>query len=350
MKLRGLSGLAVLGLVCGVLSLHGATKARTTGGSVVAPKPLYRDPVHDGAADPSILWNRARGEWWMFYTNRSADLASGAKDVSWVHGTRIGIAVSKDGAKWTYKGVAAIEYGAADYTQWAPEVIDVAGTYHLYLTIVPGTFMDWEHPREIIHLTSPDLEHWTFRGKVHLSSEKVIDPAVFRLPSGVWRMWYKDEADHSHIHYADSKDLSDWTPAGVAVSDREGEAPKMFWWRGRYWLLTDTYTHGLGVYWSDDATTWTRQAANLLEEPGTRATDRSVGHHPDVVIGKDGRAYLFYFTHQSGKDLDAGLVNSARRTVMQVAELEEVGGVLGVSRDKVVRVGLGKPGRDARGR
>ncbi len=23
-----------------------------------APKPLYRDPVHDGAADPSLIWDR----------------------------------------------------------------------------------------------------------------------------------------------------------------------------------------------------------------------------------------------------------------------------------------------------
>jgi hypothetical protein len=23
-----------------------------------APKPLFRDPVHDGAADPVLIWNR----------------------------------------------------------------------------------------------------------------------------------------------------------------------------------------------------------------------------------------------------------------------------------------------------
>jgi rhamnogalacturonan endolyase len=29
----------------------------------VAPKPLYRDPVHDGAADPVLIWNRQREKW-----------------------------------------------------------------------------------------------------------------------------------------------------------------------------------------------------------------------------------------------------------------------------------------------
>ena len=34
----------------------------------VAPKPLLRDPVHDGAADASTVYDRKRGEWVMFYT------------------------------------------------------------------------------------------------------------------------------------------------------------------------------------------------------------------------------------------------------------------------------------------
>jgi hypothetical protein len=125
-----------------VLAQTTSAKTQPAKQGVLALRPIFRDPVHDGAADPSIIWNRARREWWMFYTNRRADMATEGKDVSWVHGTRIGIAVSKDGAHWRYKGVANISYGADDYTQWAPEVIEVAGTYHMYLTIVPGTFSD----------------------------------------------------------------------------------------------------------------------------------------------------------------------------------------------------------------
>jgi len=38
-----------------------------------APAPLFRDPVHDGAADPTLVWNRQEKCWWMLYTNRRAD-------------------------------------------------------------------------------------------------------------------------------------------------------------------------------------------------------------------------------------------------------------------------------------
>jgi hypothetical protein len=192
------------------------------------------------------------------------------------------------------------------------------------------------------------LERWTFQQKLHLSSEKVIDPAVFQLPDGVWRLWYKDEADGSHIHYADSMNLSDWTPAGVAVTDSSSEAPKVFWWHGRYWLLTDTYTHGLGAYSSKDATHWERQQSNLLELAGTQPSDRTVGHHPDVVISNDDRAYLYYFTHLGGADLDPKLAHSAQRTVMQVTELYEEDGVLRVERDAPTYVALPPPVRDPR--
>ena len=40
-----------------------------------AAKPLYRDPVFDGAADASLCYNRQEHKWLMFYTNRRATLA-----------------------------------------------------------------------------------------------------------------------------------------------------------------------------------------------------------------------------------------------------------------------------------
>src|SRR5580704_1361533 len=51
---------------------------------IAAAVPLFRDPVHDGAADPVVVWNRAKKAWWMFYTNRRADLAD-TNGVTWVH-------------------------------------------------------------------------------------------------------------------------------------------------------------------------------------------------------------------------------------------------------------------------
>ena len=80
----------------------------------VAAKPLFRDPVHDGAADPVVVWNQRERKWFMLYTNRRANDAAAA-GVTWVHGTRIGVAESNDGgATWKYRGVAEIVYGPAD--------------------------------------------------------------------------------------------------------------------------------------------------------------------------------------------------------------------------------------------
>lgn len=56
----------------------------------VAPAPLYRDPVTDGAADPVVVWNPVDKCWWMLYTQRRANLD--AADVAYCYGTQIGVA------------------------------------------------------------------------------------------------------------------------------------------------------------------------------------------------------------------------------------------------------------------
>ena len=93
----------------------------------VAAKPLYRDPLFDGAADPVIVYTGSYGRWYMLYTNRRAN-AQATKGVEWVHGTRIGIAESLDaGVTWRYIGEADIElppeFGGASATHWAPDVV-----------------------------------------------------------------------------------------------------------------------------------------------------------------------------------------------------------------------------------
>ena len=61
--------------------------------------PIYRDPVADGAADPTVIRREGTDEWWMFYTNRQP-AAAGPK-FTWIHGSPIGVAVSRDdGAGW----------------------------------------------------------------------------------------------------------------------------------------------------------------------------------------------------------------------------------------------------------
>ena len=306
-----------------------------------APKPLYRDPIHDGAADPSLIWNRAQKKWMMFYTNRRADLPNpDPKDVAWVHGTQIGIAESSDGGStWKYAGTAKIPYGKPDYTYWAPELVWNRGLYHMFVTVVPGTFHDWNASREIVHLTSEDLSTWKFESTLPLSSDRTIDPCVLKLDNGTWRLWYKDERDHSYIHYVDSPDLYRWTAGGVAISDRPSEGPIVFRWKGSIWMIVDAW-NGLAVYRSSDALHWTAQKKNLLAEPGQLPTDRAEGHHADVQISND-RAFLFYFVHQGGQDQIPGVLDSARRSVLQVVELTEHNGEIQVDRNKPTFVSLG---------
>lgn len=310
----------------------------------VAPKPLFRDPVYDGAADPTVIWNRDGKKWFMFYTNRRANLTNGVDGVTWVHGTKIGIAESADGAVWKYRGTADIQYGGEGMTHWAPEVVEHDGLYHMFLTFVPGIFSDWNHPRTIIHLTSTNLLNWDFQSALKLASNRVIDPCVVRLPDGGWRMWYNNEADKKSIYYADSKDLNAWEDKGKApgTSDRGGEGPKVVRWKGHYWMAVDIWA-GLRFYRSDDALNWERQPDELLKEPGKGADDGAKGQHPDLVVSGE-RAFLFYFTHPGRPDpgKKAGPADM-RRTSIQVVELEYKDGWLTCDRDQPTRIHLTPP-------
>ena len=65
-------------------------------------------------------------------------------------------------------------------TYWAPSVIDDGKLYHMYLTYVPGVFSDWEHPRDIIHLTSGNLLDWKYESTLKLfRSEGVPTYAIY---------------------------------------------------------------------------------------------------------------------------------------------------------------------------
>jgi hypothetical protein len=140
---------------CPFTSRAGQTEEAGMGDQAkLADKPLFRDPVYDGAADPVLCRNPKEKKWFMFYTNRRANMPN-AVGVSWVHGTAIGIAESSDGgATWKYRTTAEIHCKKGQDTYWVPEVIDHDGVYHMYLTYVPGIFKDWNAPRDILHLTS----------------------------------------------------------------------------------------------------------------------------------------------------------------------------------------------------
>lgn len=344
-----MSRLLRLALASFALSLAGLSVGRAevrpveTAAGRLAPKPLFRDPVYDGAADPVVIWNRAEKKWFMVYTNRRATRTE-LPGVSWVYGTRLGIAESSDGgATWTYRGVAKIGHGTEEDTHWAPDIIEHAGVYHMFLTFVPGTYVKWDGKGRIVHLASRDLLEWTFEQELPLPSPRTIDAGVFRLPDGTFRLWYNDEVDRKSIHYADSPDLKTWTDRGRAMpAMQSGEGAKVFFWKDAYWMIVDHW-RGLGVYRSPDAVAWTRQPGYILDQPGAGEDDGVKGGHADVVVS-EGRAFLFYFTHpgRRGPDEKKDGVEQ-RRSSLQVVELTEHEGVIAADRDAPTYVRLTPP-------
>lgn len=321
-----------------------ATETRCQGGVKPASKPLFRDSVYDGAADPVVIRNEKEQSWFMFYTNRRASLKE-VNGVDWVHGTPVGIAESVDGgAVWQYKCDADIGYGGPGYTYWAPDVVKAEDKYHMYLTVVPGTFSDWNHPRDIVHLTSDNLINWTFESVLKLASDKVIDAGVFKAEDGWWYMYYNNEKDRKSIYAAKSRDLYNWEDTGKAVGDKSGEGPKVFRFHNKYFMIVDNWD-GLGVYSSDDLKNWQRQPENILQKPGKGKDDGTKGLHADVVVNDD-RAYIFYFTHPGRlpeNDGGAGSANNSyevRRSSIQVAELIYKDGIITCDRDKQVYINL----------
>ena len=305
---------------------------------VLAPKPLFEDPVYNGAADPVIIWNKNEKKWFMFYTNRRAN-AKGTDGVTWVHGTRIGIAESTDGANWKYRDTANIQYRpVAAYTHWAPDVFEDKGTYHMFLTYVPGIFGDWAHPRDIIHLKSHDLLNWSYVSTLKLASDRVIDATVFQLPDRNWRIWYNNERDSKSIYYADSKDLEHWELKGKAVGDQGGEGPKVFKWKNKYWMLVDNWK-GMSFYHSDNLSSWTKQSNRILEFAGKGKDDQAIGGHADVIVSGD-RAYIYYFTHPERLTKPFKDSPGTRRSLIQVAELHYNNGEITVNRDQPVFIQL----------
>jgi sucrose-6-phosphate hydrolase SacC (GH32 family) len=292
--------------------------------------PLFRDPIYDGAADPVIIWNTVAKEWWLIYTNRRA--AVECQKNAWVHGTDLGIASSSDGGKsWTYRGVIeGLNFERGRNTFWAPEIIWNEGLYHMYVSYIQGVPTDWSgHKRKIIHYTSTNLWDWTYESELKLSSDYVIDAGLHKLPNGKWRMWYKDEANHSHTYAADSPDLFHWEVVGPVITGFPHEGPNVFYWKNSYWMIIDQWS-GLGVYQSSDGEEWIRNGI-ILNESGTREDDGTIGMHADVHVNGD-NAYIFYFTHP---EIFEGVEPSykTRRSSIQAAKLELVDGTLVCNRN-----------------
>ena len=300
--------------------------------------PIYQDPVENGAADPTVIHRAGTDEWWMFYTRRRADHQSA--DFQWIHGSPIGVAVSRDaGLTWTYRGTVAGLDDPADEglnTHWAPEIVNIGGLYHMFLSYITGTHPDWNSRRTIVHFTSPDLETWTRVGPLPLPSDNVIDAAVAPCPDGLYRLWYKDEAKGSSTWVATSRDLYDWQVVGEVIPGKDGgfphEGPNVFPLGGYIWMIVDEW-RGQGVFRSTDAVTWERQGL-ILGEPGADRQDKRFARHADLVTQGDWAA-LYYFTHPEWEETSGNppMTPAERATVIHVARLTVEDGRLVAERD-----------------
>lgn len=320
----------------------------------VPPAPLYTDPAHLAPTDPTVIEGPDR-RWWMFYTQRRA--GDTGPDFTWVHGTDIGVACSGDGGlTWTYVGVVdGLDPHEGRNTLWAPEVIFAAGQFHMFVTHIAGVPSRWAgHDRHILHHVSDDLHRWDYLGVVPLSSSRVIDAAVHARPDAGYRMWFKDEAHHSWTWAADSEDLQVWGPSFPVITGPGHEGPNVFELSGRYWMVVDEW-HGLAVYTAPDLDRWKRQGL-ILDQPGRRELDQSVGHHADVVVGRDANddevGWIFYFTHRLHHDDGGAAARAAsdvhtagHRTDIQVAELRVVNGRLTCDRDAPFNLDLRRASR-----
>ena len=223
---------------------------------ITLPSPLFRDPIHDCPTDPTVIWSEEENQWYLFYTQRRADAP--AIGVSWVHGTKIGVASSADGNKWLYRGtLEGLDIERGHNTFWAPEIIRAEGAYHMYVSYITGIPTDWNYPRQMLHYVSDNLWDWRFLGRVELDSERVIDACVYEVEPGLYKMWYKDENRDSRTFAAISRDLHSWEVLGAEITDCAQEGPNVFELGGIKWMISD-YWNGLAVYRSEDFTNWTR--------------------------------------------------------------------------------------------
>jgi beta-xylosidase len=231
-----LKGAAAVGAGGAVVARRPRSRSTAQAAQAAGPSPdapLFGDPIFDGASDPTVIYNRDTSEWWMFSTARRANVST--PGVGWVHGSDVGIATSTNGGRsWLYRGTAeGLAFEPGRNTYWAPEVIEDRGTYHMYVSFVRGVPSVFGGERHILHYRSKDLWNWRLLARLDLSSDRVIDACVWPLPDGrTWRMWFKDEADGSHIYAADSHDLSAWKVMGRAFASGGQEGPNVFRFAG----------------------------------------------------------------------------------------------------------------------
>lgn len=324
--------------------------ALTASAGPAAPAPLFADPNYNGSCDPEVVWNTHTKEWWVFYTARRAKRPKGT-----YVGTAVGVAASQDGVRWRFVGYCSFDgvAGRPDNpdTRWAPGVIRVGDTYHMFVTYKPTAKPPWGGPGNIVHYAAPAsdlLGGWKKVAVPAFAGPDPIDATLVEIDGEV-RAYYR-VGRGGGVQWSSARRLpagrpAEWVNRGKCRGDvnrrrvhRLGyqEAPYVFRFAGHYWMLTDPHK-GLAVYRSGDGVTW-KYRGLILKKPGTRPKDDTLARHPSVAVA-GGRAFLFYHVEPNRP---YPTPPPPKRTVkqklsyLQIAELRVEGGKLVCDRDRKV--------------
>jgi hypothetical protein len=297
--------------------------------SRVPSAPLYEDPLFNSAKDGCVVWNRVERNWCFIYMQ----IRNGVREpgAALHHGTTLGAASSADGLTWTYRGtLRGLEWEPGCNTFWAPDIVWSGGRYHAVIAYVHGIQPNWQGDRLLLHYVSDDLMNWKLLGPIEgLGAARTLDGCLYRLPDGMWGLWYKDESRNLTC-FAEGDDEFRFRPVGPFDPPAAAvEGPDVFRWKGSYWLLADDCgtRNGLRVYRSADCRRWERRA-NILKESGARPLDIGPAHHPEVIVN-GGEAFVFYWVDPDPPPRE----DAAQNCYLQVARLTLADGELGCDRN-----------------
>lgn len=333
--------------------------ARTQEKSKIVPSPLFVDPNYQGSCDPEIIWNDHDQRWYIYYTARRPKLEN-----TWLS-TPIGVASSKDLVNWDFIGYCKFDgVGGkkdAPSTYWAPAIISANDTLHMFVTWKPDTIPTkgaWGGTGWIVHYKTPlnnPVDGWGKVGTLHDSTLNSIDATVYSQ-GREFHVWFKGKKAgdrKNELYHRVTTDFTTWRNTGFSKSDVFNpeatgssfeEAPYIFRWKGKFWLITDPH-NGLFVYNSDDGESWEFQGS-ILKEGGTRKLDNTMARHCSVAV-KEGRAFIFYHVEPWRRyDLEKKKANKKvpiykqplknRQSVLQMAELKYENGKIFCNRNEIV--------------
>lgn len=270
--------------------------------------PTYADPFYTGSCDPEIVFNPSTKEYLIFYTGRRPSLGVAA-----ACGTPIGVAASKNMIDWEFRGFCKFDGKGgtkdSEQTYWAPGIIIVKDTAHMFVTYKEDATPPWGTGGVIAHYKTPinDIINGWKRVDVTIGEVKCLDACVIKLPNGKFRMYYVGGINNAEqkgkrtIRYAESENLYTWKVIGNVGGDVNNkeitgfgyqEGVFVFQLASTFYMTTDPHK-GLCTYSSADGITWKYHGQIMTTNSSKRNLDWSQARHASVIFVNK-KAYIAY--------------------------------------------------------